>query len=264
MLAPCYGPGQCWPRPGNNFADWTLNIREYFGSNSSYIWMSRIALLRRLAGLGWGAGATTLRTATLLSPGPFNSRVLRSCLVSQCSHPRHWSFHQRRLANCDWMPASDTNEEPSYPRRHPTCWIRRKGTTLFLARRATEPGYLLSSAFTCPANRSQIETPVCVPRTTAHQFTWQQQQKCGTLGGSPVECGVVGQHYETRYFYPRRRQPPSEMAQWSSQKQRGFGLTASAPVSDVSAPCTNGVWVLLRPVGVVQKTKLSTVLSSNV
>jgi len=57
-----------------------------------------------------------------LSPGPFNSRVLRFCLVRQCSHPPHWPRHQRHLASCAWLPASYTSGQSSYPRRHPTCW----------------------------------------------------------------------------------------------------------------------------------------------
>ena len=49
------------------------------------------------------------------------------------------------------------------------------------------------------------------------------------------------------------------------RKRAGSGSTASAPVSDVSAPaCTNGVWPPLRPVSVAQKNKPSTMLSSNV
>jgi len=44
---------------------------------------SRTALLRRLAGSGNNA------TNRYLSPVPFNSRVLRSCLVPQCSHLPH-------------------------------------------------------------------------------------------------------------------------------------------------------------------------------
>jgi len=52
------------------------------------------------------------------SPGPFNHRVLRACMVSQCSYPPH----QCRLANCNWMPTPYTSGQPSYPRRHPTCW----------------------------------------------------------------------------------------------------------------------------------------------
>jgi len=57
-----------------------------------------------------------------LSPGPFNSRVLRFCLVPQCSHLPYWPCQQRRLANCDWMPASYTTGQSSYPRRHPIGW----------------------------------------------------------------------------------------------------------------------------------------------
>jgi len=46
---------------------------------------------------------------------------------------------------------------------------------------------------------------------------------------------------------------------------RRSGLTASAPVSGVSAPAwTNGVWPPLRPVSVALKNKPSTMLSSNV
>jgi len=71
---------------------------------------SRVALLRRLAGSSWGAGQ------------PQSHRVLHGCMVSQCSYPPHRPRHQRRLANCDWMPASCTSGQPYNPRRHPTCW----------------------------------------------------------------------------------------------------------------------------------------------
>ena len=44
--------------------------------------------------------------------------------------------------------------------------------------------------------------------------------------------------------------------EWPSQEAPGSGLTASTPVSGVSAPvCTNGVWPPLRPVSVAQKSK---------
>jgi len=42
------------------------------------------------------------------SPGAFNHRVQRACLVPQCSYLPH-----RRLANCDWMRASYTSRQPS-------------------------------------------------------------------------------------------------------------------------------------------------------
>ena len=41
----------------------------------------------------------------------------------QCWHTPHWPQHQRRLANCYWIPASYTSGHTSYPRRHPTCWV---------------------------------------------------------------------------------------------------------------------------------------------
>jgi len=76
---------------------------------------SHVALLRRLAGSGWGAGATTLRIATLT----LVHSTAYYCALLWCSsaHTRH----RRRLANYDWMLASYTGEQPSNPVRHPTC-----------------------------------------------------------------------------------------------------------------------------------------------
>jgi len=45
---------------------------------------SRVALLRRLLGLGcWSNNVANSHS----SPGPFKSSVLRSCLMRYCSHP---------------------------------------------------------------------------------------------------------------------------------------------------------------------------------
>jgi len=58
--------------------------------------------------------------------------------------------------------------------------------------------------------------------------------------------------------------PAPTPPEWPSQKEPGSGLTASAPLLDISAPaCTNVVWPPLRPVSVAQKNKPSTMLSSN-
>jgi len=73
-----------------------------------------------------------------------------------------------------------------------------------------------------------------------------------------VEHGVSGQPHKTPHFNSRHRYTPLPRRAWS-------GVTASALVSDVSAPaCTNGIWPPLRPVSVVQKNKPSTMSSSNV
>jgi len=74
-----------------------------------------------------------------------------------------------------------------------------------------------------------------------------------------MECGVSGLPHKTPHFNSRHRYIPP------SQEEPGSGLTASAPVSDVSAlACTNGVWPPLLPVSVVQKNKPSTMTPSNV
>jgi len=52
---------------------------------------------------------------------------------------------------------------------------------------------------------SQMKTPICTHWTTTHQFIWQQKHTCAGLGGSPVEFGVVGHHYEIAHFQPRHR-----------------------------------------------------------
>jgi len=53
--------------------------------------------------------------------------------------------------------------------------------------------------------------------------------------------------------------------EWPCQERRGSGLTASAPVSDVSVPaCTNGVWRHLQLVSVTQKNRALTMLSFTV
>jgi len=102
--------------------------------------------------------------------------------------------------------------------------LHRKGATLSLARRAMEPGHLLRSALTCSTEWNvrhfKLRHPfVCTRRTTTHHFIWQQHQKCGALGGSPIECRVTGQHHETPYFHPWHLHPPS----WNDPSKNRLG-----------------------------------------
>ena len=77
--------------------------------------------------------------------------------------------------------------------------------------------------------------------------------------GAPISNGGPGT------TGPLAGDGPDTHPQWPSREEPGSGLTASAPVSDVSAPaCTNGVWPPLRPVSVAQKNKPSTMSSSSV
>jgi len=148
-----------------------------------------------------------------LSPGAFNHRVLRSCLVTQCSYTPYRPVHQRPLANCDWMPASYTSGQPSNRRRRPTCWASSQCSHTASSTQchgAWTPAPLSAHpSIECRCTAPQIETPICTRRTTTHQFIWQQQHTCGALGRLPTEGGVDGQPHKTPHFHPwHRRSPP--------------------------------------------------------
>ena len=82
------------------------------------------------------------------------------------------------------------------PRRYQTCWAsspRSHTVSSTLCHGVLTPAPLsayLSIESKCTA--PQIKIPICTHRTTTHQFIWQQQHMCGTLGRSPMECRVSG------------------------------------------------------------------------
>ena len=81
--------------------------------------------------------------------------------------------------------------------------------------------------------------------------TWRKHMGTGSSGKA------FGSFAEVRCWRPRVAGHPRTV--WPSQEEPGSGLTASVPVSCISAPaCTNRVWHPLRPVSVAQKNKPST------
>jgi len=110
---------------------------------------SRAALLRRLPGSGWGAGATTVRIATL---------ALGHSTAEYCTPVWCRSAHTRlidpdnndvlRIATGCLRPTPADNL-PNLAGIQPA-ELRRSGATLSPARRAMEPGHLLQSALTRP------------------------------------------------------------------------------------------------------------------
>jgi len=129
------------------------------------------------------------------SPGPFNRRALRSCLVPECSYPPHWLCHQWRLANCGLMPASYTSGQFSNPRKHPTCWASSQCSHTVSStpcHGAWRPAPLSAHQYIeCRCTAPQIKTPICIRRTT-HQFIWQQQHTWGALGHGRPQGGKKG------------------------------------------------------------------------
>ena len=132
----------------------------------------------------------------------------------------------------------------------------RKGATLSLAHRAMEPRHLLHSVLTCPpsANAQCLKS--------RHAFVLAAQQLISSSDHNRSVAIWVDYWWNAEWlenpirlctFIPNI----GTHLEWPGyQEQRGSGLTASAPVSDVSALAyTNGVWPLVRPVSVAQKNK---------
>ena len=112
---------------------------------------SRVALLRRLACSGWGAGATTLRTATLDLVystteycAPVWCRSAHTCLIDTTINDA-----LRNVTGC--LRPTPVDNLPTLTGIQPA-ELRRIGATLSLARGAMELGHLLHLALTRPSS----------------------------------------------------------------------------------------------------------------
>ena len=88
--------------------------------------------------------------------------------------PPHWPHHQRRLANCDGMPASHTSGQSSNPLRHPTCWASSQWNHTVSSTPChgawTSAPLSTHLHIECKCTAPQIETPICTRRTTTHHI----------------------------------------------------------------------------------------------
>ena len=150
--------------------DRSLTYRRHLESLRKKL-TSRFALLRRLAGSGWGAGATTLRIATI---------ALVHSTSEYCAPVWCRSDHTRlieatindALRIVTGCPCHTPVDNLPILEGIQLAEPRRIGATLSLAQRAMEPGHLLHSAHAsseCRRTALQIETPICA-RHTSHQF----------------------------------------------------------------------------------------------
>ena len=226
---------------------------------------SRVALLRRLAGSGWGAGATTLRIATLA----LVHSTAESCAPVWCrsahTHLADSTINDalRIVTGCQRHTPADNL--PILAGISPA-ELRRSGSTLSLARRGMKPGHLFHSVFTRPSS--------AIPRRlkSRRPFVPAVQQLISSSDNNNIRVAQCTDHQwnaeradnptRLRTLIPDTGTQPLGM---TLQEEPGSDLTASPPVSDVSAPaCTNWVWPPLWPVSVAQKNKPSTMLSSKV
>ena len=148
---------------------------------------SRFTLLRRLAGSGWGAGATILRTATL---------ALVHSSAEYCAPVWCRSAHARFID-----PAINDALRIVTGCLHPTpadnipilagiqpAEFRRSGATLAQGRRAMEPGHLLHSALTrsSSANARRLKS--------RHPFVLAAQQLVSLSDNNNIRAAQWADH----------------------------------------------------------------------
>jgi len=189
--------------------DRSLTYRRHLESLCKKLTL-RVALLRQLAGSGWGAVATTVRTVTI---------ALVHSTPEYCA-PFWYHSASGRLIDppsttpCEfWLAACVLHQrKPFNPRRHPGCWISSQWSHTVYSKpfRGAWSSTPLSAhpSSECRCTTPQMETPICTRRTATHQSIWQKQHTCCAVGRSPMECGVSRQPHNTPHFHPRHRQTP--------------------------------------------------------
>ena len=160
-------------------------------------------------------------------PGSFNSRVLRSCLVLQCSPLPHWLCHQRRLANCYWMPASYSSGKLLFLADiQPTLSFVAVEPHLSLARHAMKRG--LHSALTCPPGGNAWRLRHSF-ELAEHQFisSSENNNNRNTALSTVHRWNAEWLENTTKL---RTFLPTSALTflEWPCQEQRGSGLIPSA------------------------------------
>jgi len=161
------------------------------------------SLLMRLAGSGWGAGATTLRTATL---------ALVHSTAEYCAPIWYRSAHTRLIdpavndalrivTGC--LRPTPANNFPIRAGIQPA-ELRRSGATLSLAYHATEPGHLLDSAPTRPSSADARRLKSRHPFVPAAQHVISLSDNNNNVRAADVG----GQPHKTPHFHPRHRHPP--------------------------------------------------------
>ena len=185
--------------------DRSLTYRRHLESLCKKL-TSRGALLRRLAGSGWGAGATTLRIAI---PALMHSTTEYCAPVWRCSaHTRliDPAINDVLRIVTGYLCPTPADNLPILEDIQPA-ELRRKGATLSLARCAVDPGHLLHLALTCPSGA------VARRHKSRHPFVSAAQQLISFSDNNNIrathwadhqwnaEC-LDEPHYRLRIFIP--------------------------------------------------------------
>ena len=183
-------------------------------------------------------------------PCTFNSRVLHFRLVPQCSYPPYWPRHQRRLVNCDWMPASYTSGQLSYNRRHPSCWALSQWSYTLSSmpcHGAWTPAPL-GAHLSTECMEPQIETPICTHRKQLPSSSDNNNNRGAAQWADHITNRMRSGWTTLRdSILPTPTLAPTFL-EWLSQEQRESSFTASAPLllAQMAYGLLCGLWVWCR------------------
>jgi len=223
---------------------------------------SCVALLRRLAGSGWGAGATKLRAATLALVHSTAEYCAPVWCRSAHTHLIDPTINDalRIVTGCLRPTQADnlsilTGIQPAE--------LRHRGATLSLGRCDMEPGHLLHSSLTRPSRAAARHLK------SRHQFVLVAQQLISFSDNNNIRAAQWADHQWNAEWADNPTRLRTSIPDTGTHTPR-MTLPRRAWVQlnclrkDVSAPaCTNGVWSPLRPVSVAQN-KPSTMSFSTV
>jgi len=167
------------------------------------------------------------------------------------------------------MPASYTSGQPSNPRRHPTCWASSQWSRI-VSRAPCHGAWRSAPLQRSPAHRVQThgasnrDTHLCPPHiiSSVYLTTTTYVRRSGRMTNGMRSGRTTPQ--ETAFSSPT---PAPKSPEWPSQEESRSGLTASALVSDVSAPVyTNGVWPPLEVMSLnfLSKLVMSLILEKHI
>ena len=116
---------------------------------------SRITLLRRLVSSGWGAGAKTLRIATLFLV--YSTAEYYAPVWCRSAYTRHRQCLERRLAHSHWSLHPTPTDHLSVLSGIQPAELRRMGATLSLAHRGSlDPNHTLYGLLSGSSDTRQV------------------------------------------------------------------------------------------------------------
>ena len=221
---------------------------------------SRVTLLRRLVGLGWGAGAKTLHIATL----SLVHSTAEYCAPVWC-HSAHTRLIDsvlndflRIVTGC--LRPTPTDHLPVLSSIQPA-ELRRMGATLSLAYRGSlDPDHILYGVLTGSSDTRQVRLRSRRPFVSAAPNLLNNLARLGIRASEWTNYKWNAEYCENasrlRAFAPRTGARPVGMG-----LPRATGLSSTAwglVLGDSIRPCTNGVLLLYRIASVAPLSKPQT------